>query len=470
MESINQSSLSRLLDHSTKHDCAMLTAFRSNLSKEENKKRNTVLAKALKRYGYVLTVVDGVYHEQGAKHPTKEDSFFVVNVKDDPQFKKHCCDLAEEFEQDSIAYMPAGSLGKDAKEKPYLIGTKPEGEWPKYGETVKFDGTNFGKHSTIRTQINGRPFNFTFNESINKDNILSAAFNKRGMFTAMLTEKEFKERAPRTYMTSYNQKILKGLAEAVGFNQYRIALPYIPDPVSENKEWIVYLPETFEEYEALTYMANKIPYTTPAQFSILWNEKKLIPYVFVRKEGHANAGSFKPHNMFNPMSNVFIALYRSGATSPTSVYDGNGKMHNGFPTRDEILSMKFGKKLDIPEIKAIEWKPNYFVKLTRFGKNFYTCNDKRAKIFIKDDLIKNGKLSCVFTKTIECKEFVVSAKELTTFKNFPEIIIGDFTIVKCGMDSLNGCPKKVTGNFESPFSVEEVEKHCHVFGDIFVNS
>lgn len=199
MTLLNQSSLSRLLDHSTKHDCAMLTAFRGNLSKEENKKRNTVLAKALKRYGYDLTVVDGVYHEQGAKHPTKEDSFFVVNVKDDPQFKKHCCDLAEEFEQDSIAYMPAGSLGKDAKEKPYLIGTKPEGEWPKYGETVNFDGTNFGKHSTIRTQINGRPFSFTFNESVNADSILSVAFNKRGMFTAMLAEKEFKKRAPKTF-------------------------------------------------------------------------------------------------------------------------------------------------------------------------------------------------------------------------------------------------------------------------------
>lgn len=201
---LNQSSLSKLIRHNSEHDCAMLTAFRKRINgvkvpTEENKKRNIVLAKALKRYGYDITVVDGYYREQDEPKQTREDSFFVVNIKDDPQFKKHICDLGEEFDQDSVAYLPKGSLTKDGKEKPYLIGTSKDAVSLKYGETLNFSGTNFGTKSEIRTQINGRPFHFTFNESVNGEELLSYAFNRRGMFTALITENEFRKRAPKTF-------------------------------------------------------------------------------------------------------------------------------------------------------------------------------------------------------------------------------------------------------------------------------
>lgn len=174
MDVLNQSSLPVILQHNTEHDCAMLTAYRGDLETSENNKRNIVLAKALKRYGYDITVVDGIYQEEGKDYPTKEVSFFVVNVNNDSSFKKNCCDLAEEFEQDSIAYIPKGTLS--GKDKPYLIGTKPDAVQLKYGETLIFSETNFGKNSAFKTTIDGRPFNFTFNESINNEEILSYAY------------------------------------------------------------------------------------------------------------------------------------------------------------------------------------------------------------------------------------------------------------------------------------------------------
>lgn len=204
MDVLNQSSLPVMLQHNTEHDCAILTAYRGDIETSENKKRNIVLAKALKRYGYDTTAVDGIYQEEGKDHPTKEVSFFVVNVNDDSSFKKNCCDLAEEFEQDSIAYIPKGVLS--GKNKPYLIGTKPDAVQLKYGETLTFSETNFGKDAAFKTTIDGKPFNFTFNESIKNEEILSYAYNKRGLFTAMLVEQEFKNRAPKTFKQFIDMK------------------------------------------------------------------------------------------------------------------------------------------------------------------------------------------------------------------------------------------------------------------------
>jgi hypothetical protein len=64
----------------------------------ENYERNRQLKAVLLNKGYGVTDVDGTYVEDfgtDAAKEVKEDSFFVVNLKDDPNFKDTITGLGE---------------------------------------------------------------------------------------------------------------------------------------------------------------------------------------------------------------------------------------------------------------------------------------------------------------------------------------------------------------------------------------
>tara|TARA_R110000744_G_C19369472_1_gene562331 strand:+ start:711 stop:1331 length:621 start_codon:yes stop_codon:yes gene_type:complete len=163
---IKESSLSRLYSHNEKHDCGAMTAFRDaadcgegeKYSSSDNKKRNISLSAKLKVMGYGLTKLSGTYPEGGKSK--KEDSFYVVDLEDIGTLKKDLAKLGAEFEQDSILFIPKGSINGDAKA--YLLGTNScENNWLGKGRKELFHGGKMGKTSKIYTsKVNGRPFIF----------------------------------------------------------------------------------------------------------------------------------------------------------------------------------------------------------------------------------------------------------------------------------------------------------------------
>lgn len=165
-EYINESGLSRVWSHNEKHDCGALTAFRKArdcgngelYTRKENKARNKSLLAKLKSKGYSVTSLKGYYPEGGKDQ--KEESFFVVDINDTGNLLNDIRKLGEEFEQDSVLFIPKGSI--KGGNKAFLIGTnKCENNWLGYGQRELFNKGKVGYSSPIYTSyVDGRPFIF----------------------------------------------------------------------------------------------------------------------------------------------------------------------------------------------------------------------------------------------------------------------------------------------------------------------
>jgi hypothetical protein len=163
---LNESSLNRIYSHIMEHDCAVITAFRkelincfSNETSEElklrdNKSRNKGLKAALLYLKYALTKVEGSYIENYLADNQKEvleDSYFVVNLKDDPKFIENIVKLGEIFCQDSVMIMEKGGQNN------YLVGTNFH-TFPGYGETRELGHFKPAIEAEFMTKVGGRPF------------------------------------------------------------------------------------------------------------------------------------------------------------------------------------------------------------------------------------------------------------------------------------------------------------------------
>ena len=172
---LKESGLSRIHQHIEEHNCAILTAFRNDPkdmskcvkgsiddadqegnTKALNKRRNRGLKAILFGFDYGVTAVDGSYienFEQPDQIEVKEDSLFVVNLNDDPDFVRNVQEMAEKFCQDSVIVIPHGGKGA------YLYGTN-NSEFPGYGEKVEVGNLKMGKEAEFMTRVNKRPFTF----------------------------------------------------------------------------------------------------------------------------------------------------------------------------------------------------------------------------------------------------------------------------------------------------------------------
>lgn len=108
-------------------------------------KRNKSLGAKLKSKGYSVTRVIGKYLKDD--EIKKEVSFVVVDIKDIGDLEKTLRKLGEEFEQDSILFIPKGAILGDISA--YLMGTNHcNNNWLGYGKDNKI----------YTTLINGRQF------------------------------------------------------------------------------------------------------------------------------------------------------------------------------------------------------------------------------------------------------------------------------------------------------------------------
>ena len=171
---LNESGLSRVHQHISAHDTAVITAFRNDPSSTEgcvdsappgeqeesplkaNKARNRNLKAVLLRMGYGVTRVDGSYIENfddvDNRKEVSEESFFVVNLKDDPGFNNNIVNLGQKFCQDSVLLIPQGG---DAA---FLLGTNES--WPGLGEKDPVGRFEGGKEAEFMSRVKGRPFVF----------------------------------------------------------------------------------------------------------------------------------------------------------------------------------------------------------------------------------------------------------------------------------------------------------------------
>ena len=171
---LNESGLSRVHQHINAHDTAVITAFRNDPSSDEgcynakppaeqeesplkaNKARNKNLKAVLLKMGYGVTRVDGSYIENfddvDNRKEVSEESFFVVNLKDDPDFNNNINKLGQMFCQDSVLLIPQGG---DAA---FLLGTNES--WPGLGEKESVGRFEGGKEAEFMSRVKGRPFVF----------------------------------------------------------------------------------------------------------------------------------------------------------------------------------------------------------------------------------------------------------------------------------------------------------------------
>jgi len=166
-EILKESSLSRILSHMQAHDCGTITAFRNardcgagaRYTRAENQQRNrSLFAKVFTAYRHQVTAVKGVSVEN-YKTPNEkemlEDVFFVVDEHDKGTLLADLKRWGEEFEQDSIMFIPKGGATSE------LHGTNHcKGGFPGYGVVDKFDSRKMGARGEFFTIVNGRPFKF----------------------------------------------------------------------------------------------------------------------------------------------------------------------------------------------------------------------------------------------------------------------------------------------------------------------
>ena len=155
---LKESSLSRLYRHMQEHDSAALSAFRNEFTKKENLERNRELKAELLGRGYGVTRILGSFienFETPKAVEVSEESFFVSNRKDDPNFRNEIAGLGEDFDQDSVLIVPKGA--QDA----FLLGTSPEGEFPQYGKEESVGALKMGDEAEFMSRVGGRPYTFS---------------------------------------------------------------------------------------------------------------------------------------------------------------------------------------------------------------------------------------------------------------------------------------------------------------------
>lgn len=173
-QKLNESSLTRVIMHNKQHDCAMLTAFRqydrneNPRSIDQNNRNNILLGKALRYLGYGITSVIGTYAEQmTGRKLMQENSWFVVNLKDDSKFVDNIINFGISHEQDSVLIIPKN--GFFDINTTYLFGTNKDNvsddcfvKWQHkiFAADIKFNNND------MLTKMQNKSFYFKFENEL----------------------------------------------------------------------------------------------------------------------------------------------------------------------------------------------------------------------------------------------------------------------------------------------------------------
>ena len=108
----NLKAIDKIIAYTSSHDTGAITAYRSNLTNEENQIRNRRLMAKLMLKNYGVSSIKGSYIENNGSSNAKEiaaEIFFVIDLKNKGNLKNDLANLGEEFGQDSLLLIPKGS-------------------------------------------------------------------------------------------------------------------------------------------------------------------------------------------------------------------------------------------------------------------------------------------------------------------------------------------------------------------------
>ena len=164
-----EESLSRVHQHITEHDSALLTAHRADpldtsacleaasQSGASNKERYRELKALLLDLGYGVRKVKGSFIENygnlDKQVEVKEDSLFVHNRKDEPAFVEQIIKFGKRYCQDAVLIIPQGGDGT------YLYGTN-NSEFPGLDNSLEVGSFLGGEEAEFMTRVGKRPFVF----------------------------------------------------------------------------------------------------------------------------------------------------------------------------------------------------------------------------------------------------------------------------------------------------------------------
>lgn len=159
LNTLEESSLSRLQGKVANFDTGAITAFRGERDMGTNKANNRKLKVFLMQKGYSVTPVKGSYIENFGsdnQREVSEPSFFVADHNRIGRLEKTLIELGRLFDQDSVLFVPQG--GKDA----YLIGTSQRSDaWPDFGKREVVGSSKFGKVAgQFLSRVRNREFAF----------------------------------------------------------------------------------------------------------------------------------------------------------------------------------------------------------------------------------------------------------------------------------------------------------------------
>ena len=162
-------SMSRVHQHITEHDSALLTAHRADPldmsacledaveSGTSNQERYRELKAVLLDLGHGVRKVKGSFIENYGnlekQVEVKEDSLFVVNLKDDPAFVEQIIKFGKRYCQDAVLIIPQGG------DSTYLYGTNNT-DFPGLDSSVEVGSFIGGEEAEFMTRVRNRPFTF----------------------------------------------------------------------------------------------------------------------------------------------------------------------------------------------------------------------------------------------------------------------------------------------------------------------
>lgn len=131
---------------------------------DEKRHYNRELNAALLQLKYGVTEIRGVFREEGCTgcDSDSEDSFLVVNLSDDPNFKDNLFRLSEYYNQDCFMYSPYGT------DKGVLVGTNSSSQ-PGYKAEVEAGSFNKHVESMYMSRIGNAGFAFGDAEKMKPD-------------------------------------------------------------------------------------------------------------------------------------------------------------------------------------------------------------------------------------------------------------------------------------------------------------
>jgi len=176
-----KSSPNRIVSWMNQYDIACLTAFRDvfknstpntkddrpqELADKEKVERNRELKASLLSFGYGVTNIQGNHIENyGTINAVDlgDNGFFVVNLKNDPNFKQHIFELSEYYNQDSFLFKSRGS------DEAHIIGTN-YGENPGYGKAASIGKLYVNVDNEFISREGSASFSFMSDDNPKQEN------------------------------------------------------------------------------------------------------------------------------------------------------------------------------------------------------------------------------------------------------------------------------------------------------------